>query len=142
MSEIPASPRERMLREAELEAEEAAPYQPQRADDPIVQKMAEAAEAAAQERDQSTSGPDIPEGSVQVETETPEILTLQEIEVQLQRLDYLMEHIDTIPPGEINMAADDALQGALVVLSLGFVGDVQMLVLAVLQRYREIKRYR
>lgn len=150
MSETPLTPRERMLREAELEQAEQAAQEDYFAAqaDPIVQHMAEAAEAAAQAR---AAGPITPEEVVEAVAaddeeeglvEAPEILTLQELEAQLARLDHLAEHAATIPPGDLNLAADDALQGVAVILGMGFVGDVQMMVMAALQRYREIKRYR
>lgn len=75
--------------------------------------------------------------------DTPEVLTLIELERQLGRLEQVAaakENAPLVP--EMFVEADDALQGIAVVLGLSFTGDVQMMVLSALQRYREIKGLR
>ena len=64
----------------------------------------------------------------------PEILTMVELE-------RILEGLEQVEIGDVN-SADDFLQGAVMVLGLGYAGDVQMLVLRVLQLYREVTQRR
>jgi hypothetical protein len=137
MSE-PMSPRERALRED---------LPPERVQhDPVVE-LAEKAEKEAQERRDRFAD------NVQAETtydtlpaqeaeDAPEILTLNELESALERLERLASGADELSLVQLSVEADDALQGIAIVLGMNFGGDVQMMVLAALQRYREIKHYR
>ena len=68
--------------------------------------------------------------------EPPEILTLIELEKLLGELEASKQLPDA------QERADDLLQGAVVVMGMNFGGDVQMVTLACLQAYREIKGLR
>jgi hypothetical protein len=138
MSELepPRSPRERILRSADdpsgpvLTPEQEA----------LLRREAEAAEArrAAMET--------APEAEPQWEetAEMPPVLTLMRLEDSLTALEQALVARDTgqMHPALAQVEADDQLQGACVVLGMSFGGDVQSLVLAILQRYREIKGLR
>lgn len=128
MSE-PLSPRQRMLAE----------------DNPVptlptAEEREQAAQAAAQARAEMEFPPELEMGNEPDEApEPPEVLSAQEIESQLTRLDDLLNA--DIPEIQRQVEADDALQGITVILGMGFSGDVQTMVLAALQRYRTIKNY-
>lgn len=62
-----------------------------------------------------------------------EILTLIELEKIVENL----ENLEGASPSVAIPAAQDYLQGACVVLGMGFTGEVQMMTLRVLQLYRE-----
>jgi len=71
----------------------------------------------------------------------PEVLTLIELEKQLSRMEMIGSdpRVTDVAKHEV---ADDTLQGVVMILGMSFSGDVQMLALALLQRYREMKGLR
>lgn len=140
MSETPMSPRERLLREDEQHSVSVLP---------TAEERQQAADAAAEARESTTTGalaaeqfatPLLDEAEGPGEPEPPEVFTVQELEQQLTRLEMLQQ-AEGMPLHEQLQAADDALQGIAVVLAMGFSGDVQMIVLAALQRYRTVHGY-
>lgn len=134
------SPRERLLREDEQHSVSVLP---------TAEERQQAADAAAEARESTTTGalmaeqfatPLLDEAEGPGEPEPPEVFTVQELEQQLTRLEMLQQ-AEGMPLHEQLQAADDALQGIAVVLAMGFSGDVQMIVLAALQRYRTVHGY-
>lgn len=146
MSE-PRSPRQRYLQDDEAEGRTQAGHD--LASDPTQAARAAAEEAALNAREQAQppyldpdtwlEGDEIPPPeteSLPFETQTsradpPEVLTLLELS---RILDGLIEG-----SGE---DADDLLQGATMVLGMGYTGEVQIVVLRILQTYREITERR
>lgn len=128
MDEMPVSPRERLLRES----------------DEVFPEGVDTPPSAEQESGWLEEEKALAEDVPFKEPEEPMILTVIELEKQLERLDQIQEALqgsNRFSP-EAYAAADDALQGSCVVLGMTYQGDVQMLVLAILSRYREIKGLR
>lgn len=123
------SPRERMLREDDDQVVVLPTDEERQA------AHAAAAEARAQAALDEASYPGEPDEPV----EQPEVFQVQELESQLTRLENIQSA--EVPTVQKIVEADDALQGIAVVLAMGFSGDVQMVVLAALQRYRQIHGY-
>jgi len=136
-----------MLQEEELALQEA-----EAVTQGVVGSSAEAA-AAANRAAVETERPEQPEaplsddprewGWPSQEERAPEILTLVELEKVYGRLETLNGATHSVrDPSGLQVEADDALQGATVILGMGFSGDVQMLTLAILREYRKIKGLR
>jgi len=99
----------------------------------------EEAEAAAEQARQNVQEVDPPGiGPEDIDTgpglPTPEILTL----IELEKIGENMENLQGATAAMALQAADDYLQGATIVLGMGYTGDVQMMTLRILQLYREI----
>lgn len=147
MQDVPGmTPRQRILseddeqtfpspEEEQLRAQREAVAEANRLAEDVQASLDERAEAA----DDDGSWIDLNEAVAE-----PQILTIIELEKQLERLEAVLQAIQqgVIDADGGASQADDALQGTAVILGMTFTGDIQMLVLATLSRYREIKGLR